>query len=110
MSFTRGKLYFSDTAHEQTTLARNAMLAELPKLGIAGATVYDTWGVWQGKTEFGFVLEVLSLLGDGGTFLHVRIQLEELAEMLRHDFQQTSVLVTIETVNGQAVFVEEANK
>lgn len=114
MSYTRGKLYFSDKSAQQNADARNTTLAELPKLGIAYATIYDTWGVCDGQTEFGFVLETLSLepvskVSEGVSFTLMTSRLEELAEYLRHEFQQTSVLITIDHVDGKAILVQELN-
>ncbi len=109
MAFTRGKLYFSDSALKQTLAARDTAIEELAELGIAGATIYSTKGIWNGETEYGFVLETLNPIGPE-VFLSLRVQLEELAESLRYQYQQTSVLVTVEMVDGDMVFVEETNK
>jgi len=124
MPFTRGKLYFSDDSQEQMVLARETAIAELAELGtslsrqrldkgimyrIAGATVYTTSGIWNGETEFGFVLETINPIIGPEAFLSLKIQLEELAESLRAQFNQQSVLVTVEVVDGDVVFVEERN-
>jgi hypothetical protein len=117
MSFTRGKVYFSDTSAIVRDAAMETCVAELAELGIAGATMYQTDGIWNGETEFGFVLEVLNPLDgtvtlDGGSAASspTRYQLTELAQVLRIKYQQTSVLVTVEVVEGDAIFVEETNR
>ncbi len=112
MSFTRGKLYFSDSSSLQTLQAEQAMLRELPNVGIVGANVTSVTGIFEGKAEFGFVLETLDTSIDEGevSFLPMVSKLEELAEFLRKEFFQTSVLVSAEVVNGRAIFVQETNK
>ncbi len=104
-TFTRGKLYFSDKSRSQRALALEYLYGELASAGIAGATITRTTGVWNGETEFGFELETLGHVGVGTETL--QIQLEEIAESLRKEFNQTSVLVTVETVVGKLTFVEE---
>lgn len=105
MAFTRARLYFSDISQKQCRLAASYAIDELPKLGIAGATIYETKGVWNGETEYGFVLETLQAHSTNS----LRVAFEELAELLRSEFNQTSVLVTVEVVDGDAIFVEETN-
>jgi hypothetical protein len=105
---TRGKLYFSDSGPITRDAAIETAVAQLPHVGIAGATIYETQGVWNGEVEFGFVLETLNPAEE--TFLSLKSQLEEVAELLRAQYNQTSVLVTVETVDGDMVFVEESNK
>lgn len=109
MAFTRGRLYFSDGSRRQTHLAWKTVAEESHEFGISGATIYRTMGIWKGTTEFGFVLETLDHIGPE-SFLSLKCQLEELAESLRAQFSQESVLVTVEAVDGDAVFVEETNK
>ena len=106
MSFTRGKLYFSDESDVKRDIALDYTVTRLPAHGIAGATITKTIGIWNGDTEYGFELETLT----SSLRALLQIQLEELAELIRYNFDQTSVLVTVETVQGALVFVEETNK
>jgi hypothetical protein len=106
MSFTRGKLYFSDESVFQLELAIEYTVRYLSAFGITGATITRTIGVWNGGTEYGFELETLTSF-EGTT---LQSQLEELAESLRSEFHQTSVLVTVEQVTGKLTSVEELNK
>ena len=112
MSFTRGKLYFSDESLAQRDIALDYTVARLSEHGIARATITKTIGVWNGETEYGFELETLtpSAPMTSSPSVTLQIQLEELAELIRSEFKQTSVLVTVETVQGALVFVEETNK
>lgn len=109
MSFTRGKMYFSDSERFERDRARERAIDELSGTGIKDATVYSTQGIWNGASEYGFVLETLNAIGPEA-FIAMKSQLEELAELLRYEFNQTSVLVTVEIVDGDMIFVEETNK
>lgn len=57
-----------------------------------GATVYASRGLWQGVAETGAVIEVLGFHED-------RAKIFLLARNIRDAFEQTAVLVTIQTVS-----------
>jgi len=106
MSYSKGKMYFSDKKAAVRAAAQWYAIQHAPEVGIAGATIYRTMGIWNGVAEFGFVLETLSPIGPEA-FLSLKSQLTELAELLRAQYNQTSVLVTVDVIDGDCVFVEQ---
>ena len=100
----KAKLYFSDTS-EQTREAAISRSADLVSdVGFHGATITRTVGVWNRSTESGFTLEIVH---------SYKIALEHSAQVIARrlaiEYEQESVLVTIETIVSAVLVSADGN-
>ncbi len=71
---------------------KNSYLIEklLERHGIDGATIYETTGLWQGKSEASIVIEII-----GHDSQDVRARVFALKDDIKRENNQESVLLTI---------------
>jgi hypothetical protein len=91
MKLIQTELYFSDSNLETVAKARLDALNSLEN-----GTIIDVLGIWNGKTEHGFIVRVIGGAGAG-------FKAKQLGKILRERYNQESVLVTVQNLDAQYI-------
>ena len=75
---------------------RRQIINALESLGIKGATIVDSFGVWKGVSEFSYVVEIYCEETEVPS-------LREKAIRLKEKFNQDAVLFVVEAVQAELV-------
>lgn len=100
----KAKLYFSDTSEQTREAAISRSVDLITDASFNGATITRTVGVWNGVTEPGFTLEIVHSFK---TILEPSVQV--IARRLAFEYEQKSVLVTIETIISAVLVSSDGN-
>lgn len=93
------KLYFSDKSRAVVASARQDLESQhLPEFELFGATFIETTGYWVGKTEPGFMLEMIDL-----DETNIAFAVRQIARRLVKEYGQQSVLVATQEIDAYLV-------